>query len=401
VLETTTFGAEVNQPDGRVDDQYYAGKSAVLSVIPTGVGCSIGGYAGDAAPATNLLASTVDYLITNPNAVNASDFIGLATNIVYTDGCSMDMLAKGQVNLYLPYANRIGLIIEQAPAAQLDAIFNVVNTVRAVHGVEIADYVITDESIGGRCLENGSHAFVGTLDRPDVLFRACEKLLNSGVTAIAVTSNIKDLPLEYYAKHFAGDYPNPIGGVEAVISYLITNRYHVPAAHAPLMNTHDLDLTQKIVDARGAGEFSSTSGLACILIGLRKAPQISPRFSRVADIININNVLAVIVPATALGGIPPLHAQRQGVPVIAVRDNRTVLNVTRAEIRLDDVIEVENYAEAAGVVMALKQGISLEAVARPLRTLRYSSSAANDDLIATNDDLIATKAEAMLVGAKR
>jgi hypothetical protein len=178
-----------------------------------------------------------------------------------------------------------------------------------------------------------------------------------------------------------------------VISYLITNRYRVPAAHAPLTNTHDLDLTDKIVDARGAGEFSSASGLACILIGLRKAPQISPRFSRVADIVNINNVLAVVVPATALGGIPPLHAQRKGVPVIAVRDNRTVLNVTSAEIKLDDVIEVENYAEAAGVVMALRQGISLEAVARPLRTLRYSSSAANDGPIVA-------KAEAMLVGAK-
>src|SRR5438552_13319284 len=55
VLETTTFDARVRQPNGKVDEQYYAGKSAVLSVIPTGVGCSIGGYAGDAAPATNLL----------------------------------------------------------------------------------------------------------------------------------------------------------------------------------------------------------------------------------------------------------------------------------------------------------------------------------------------------------
>nr|QEO74784.1 AMP-dependent synthetase and ligase [uncultured bacterium] len=376
VLETTTYG-ELRHPDGKVDEQRYPGKSAVLSVIPTGVGCSVGGYAGDAAPATSLLASTVDYLITNPNAVNASDFINLAPNIVYTDGCSMDMFARGQANLYLPYANKIGLIVDKAPDTQLDAVFNVVNTVRAVHGIDIVDYVITDQSIGGHCMENGSGAFVGTLDHPEILFRACEKLLQKGAQAIAVTSNIQDLPLDFYAKHFAGEYPNPIGGVEAVISYLITNRYQVPAAHAPLKNTQNLDLEYKIVDARGAGEFTSISGLACILIGLRKAPQISPPPScRVSDILNINNVMAVVVPATALGGIPTLYTQRYGIPVIAVRGNETVLNVSGSELKLRGVIEVANYAEATGVVMALKQGISLEAVARPLRTLRYSSSTA-------------------------
>jgi hypothetical protein len=394
MLETTTFSDEVRRPDEKVDVQYYAGKSAVLSVVPTGVGCSIGGYAGDASPATNLLASTVDYLITNPNAVNASNFIGLGPNVVYTDGCSMDMFAAGRVNLYLPCANKIGLVVERAPAAQLDTVFNVVNSVRAIHGVEIADYVITEEPIGGRCMENGSGAFVGTVDNPHVLFRACEKLLRRGATAIAVTSNIQDLPLDSYAKHFAGEYANPIGGVEAVISYLITSRYRIPAAHAPLMNTHELDLTSNLVDARGAGEFSSASGLACILIGLRRAPQISAQQScRVTDVLNINNVLAVVAPATALGGAPILHAQRYGIPVIAVTGNRTVLNVTQSEINMGGVIEVANYAEAAGVVMALKQGISLEAVARPLRTLRYLSSEAGDEQPAALGEAVLAEAK--------
>src|SRR5205085_10846321 len=61
-------------------------KVAAISVIPTGVGCEIGGYAGDAAPVTRLLGSAVDYLITNPNAVNASNFISLPQNVLYTDG---------------------------------------------------------------------------------------------------------------------------------------------------------------------------------------------------------------------------------------------------------------------------------------------------------------------------
>lgn len=373
VLEATRFNGGLRQLNLNVDAEYYPGKTALLSVIPTGVGCSIGGYAGDAAPVTNLLASTVDYLVTNPNAVNASDFIGLGPNVVYTDGCSMDMFAKGRVNLCLPYANKVGLIVEHAPAAQLDTVFNVVNTVRAVHGVEIVAHVVTGQSIGGRCIENGSGAFAGTLDHPEVLFDACERLLARGATAIAVTSNIQDLPLDCYAKHFAGEYPNPIGGVEAVISYLITNRYQVPAAHAPLMNTHDLELLSAVVDARGAGEFASVSGLACILVGLRKAPQISPRgFNGVKEILNINNVVAIVAPASALGGIPTLYAQLRGIPVIAVKGNETVLNVTQQGLNLDGVIQVANYAEAAGMVVAIKHGINLESISRPLRTLKYA-----------------------------
>ncbi|MCK5642102.1 MAG: DUF3326 domain-containing protein, partial [Gammaproteobacteria bacterium] len=42
-------------------------------IIPTGIGCSIGGHAGDATPAFKLIASLSDIAITHPNVVNASD----------------------------------------------------------------------------------------------------------------------------------------------------------------------------------------------------------------------------------------------------------------------------------------------------------------------------------------
>ena len=63
-------------PTNRRED-FYPGKSVVVNIIPTGIGCEIGGYAADAAPITNMLASCSDYLITNPNAVNASNFISM------------------------------------------------------------------------------------------------------------------------------------------------------------------------------------------------------------------------------------------------------------------------------------------------------------------------------------
>jgi len=263
------------------------------------------------------------------------------------------------------------LIIEQSDPWMLDVVFNVVNTVRAVHGVDIVDCVVTDQPIGGRCVINDSGAVTGTIDNPQAIYRAAEKLIARGANAIAVTSNIKDLPLTDYALHFDGRFPNPVGGVEAIISYQIARRYQLPTAHAPLINIKELDLRHRVVDARGAGEFVSTSGLACILIGLRRAPQISlDHAGAISTAITQNNLLAVVVPASCLGGIPQLYAQGRGTPVIAVRANDTILDVTQSKLGLSNVIEVSSYAEAAGAVMAIKHGISLESIFRPLQTIR-------------------------------
>lgn len=371
-VEATLYDGATAWPCDGVQAQHYPGRCVALSIIPTGVGCNIGGYAGDAAPVTSLLASTVDYVITNPNAVNASDWINLDSNVVYADGAAIDAFCRGARNFYLPYSNRIGLIIEKSDAASLDVVFNVLNAVRATHGVQVVDYVITDQPIGSRCLLNASGAFVGTVDNPRVLLEAGQALVDKGANALAVTTNVQDLPVDDYARHFAGEYPNPTGGVEAIISYLLAHRFEVPVAHAPLINIKQLDLRHNVVDARGASEMASVSGLGCILVGLRRAPQLqSSANHRLADMINVNNLLAIVTPASCLGGIPALHAQRYGIPIVAVQQNSTILDVTQARMGLHNVIEVHNYAEAAGVLLALRKGISLESIARPLTTLRY------------------------------
>ncbi|HWS56526.1 MAG TPA: DUF3326 domain-containing protein [Pyrinomonadaceae bacterium] len=372
VCEATTCAEAVGGAAPPAGGQLRPGRSAVVSIIPTGVGCHLGGYAGDAAPVTNLLAATADYLITNPNSVNASNFVGLnSPNIVYTDGCSLDLFARGAADLHLPHRNRVGLVIEQADAPTLDIVYNVVNAVRAVHGVNLTDIVVTEGPIGGRCVENQSGAFVGTVDNPRVLFEACEKLIRNGVNAVAITSRIRELPLDSYVKHFDGEYPNPVGGVEAVISYLTTTRFRLPSAHAPILNLEDLDLRHNVVDARGAGEHASASGLACVLVGLRRAPQLDPGAAAgVADVLGWRNVMAVVAPAGCLGGVPVIYALRHRIPVIAVEQNRTIYDVTKSRLGAEEVVEVRNYAEAAGVILALKQGLSLESISRPLATHR-------------------------------
>lgn len=360
------------------EQAFSPGKSVVVSIIPTGVGCEVGGYAGDAAPATRLLAAAVDYLVTNPNAVNSSNFISLDENVLYTEGLAIDLFSKGKANLYLPRGNRIGLVIESSKSQDIELVYNVVNTVRAVYGIDILDPVITEGKIGSRCVENGSGAYVGTVDNPEVMFDACEKLLAQGANAIGITTNIQDLPHDAYVEHFKGNYPNPMGGVEAIISHSIVNRYGIPAAHAPMINLKELDLDHPVVDARGAGEMASASGLACVLIGLTRAPQLERERCRATlDVLTLDNLLAVVAPSTCLGGIPAICAGEQGVPIIAVEENGTVLEVEANKVGLKNVIQVRNYLEAAGVLTALQKGIAINTIGRPLKTLRPEGSASS------------------------
>lgn len=391
LVEATIYGADLNRHTATAADRFYPGKSVAVSIIPTGVACELGGYAGDAAPITSLLASTVDYLVTNPNAVNASDFIGLESNVIYTEGLSIDLFTQGAIDLRIPYSNNVGVIIEKADDRRLDYVFNVINAVRAVHGVNITEHLITEQPIGSRSVKNGSGAYVGTIDSPEVIMRSCEQLLRRGVNAIAITSDIQDLPMDDYAKHFAGQDPNPMGGVEAVISHLITNQFSVPAAHAPMLNLKQLDLQDRVVDARGAGEMVSASGLACVLIGLRRAPQFSSQYSgRTADIVNVHNIMAIVAPASCLGGAPIIHTQRYGIPIIAVRANKTILDVTTDKLPLRKVIEVHNYMEAAGALMALKKGISFQSIARPLETIRMKPTLVEEEFIQSLEETLIT-----------
>jgi hypothetical protein len=353
-----------------------SGLAVAISLVPTGIGCAIGGYAGDAGPATALLSNAVDLLVTNPNAVNASNFIAAHDRIVYTEGYSIDLFTRGEVGLHVPRANRIGVIIEESSDTALAEVFNVINAVRAVHGVDIVDYVITDGPIGTRCTRHPSGAYVGSLDHPHVLLSAARQLLTRGATAIAVTTNVQDLPEDDYTRHFAGGHPNPTGGAEAIVSYLITRTMGVPSAHAPLLNFKEMQLSDRVVDARGAGEMISSSGLACVLIGLRRAPQLAPRPGcATAASIGVSDVLALVVPATAVGSVPVLAANRFGIPIVAVSENTTVLDVTAERLGLEGVVEVSDYLAAAGVLLALRSGISLETLRRPLVALGASAQA--------------------------
>ena len=85
----------------------------------------------------------------------------------------------------------------------------------------------------------------------------------------------------------------------------------------------------------------------------------------------------LIIPDGCVG-LPTLACLQQGIPVIAVRENKNLMKNdldmlpwSRGQLHI-----VDNYWEAAGVMTALKAGIDPTAVRRPLSPATVQSSSA-------------------------
>ena len=70
---------------------------------------------------------------------------------------------------------------------------------------------------------------------------------------------------------------------------------------------------------------------------------------------------------------PTLAALEQGIPVIAVRENRNRMRNDLGALGFGDgkLFVVDNYLEAVGVMTALKAGVALSSVRRPLAQLSH------------------------------
>ena len=82
-------------------------------IIPTGIGASIGGFAGDASKYARKIANK-SKLIVNPNVVNAACFSGITENMLYLEGYSLDSFFKGDCNLIYSKNNRVGVIFDKS-----------------------------------------------------------------------------------------------------------------------------------------------------------------------------------------------------------------------------------------------------------------------------------------------
>jgi Protein of unknown function (DUF3326) len=344
---------------------------AVVHLIPTGVGAAIGGFAGDATPVAHLLASVSDRLVTHPNALNAANLFSKPANAWYVEGGMLDRWLSGDGALRSVRAHRIGILVDRAveamPEGTMAAVLNAANAVRAVYGVEIVGYHMTDRPLGCRIHVAPSGVSSGSVADPQALLDGGRHLLARGATAIAVLADLGQLPPESEAAYQAGTGVDPIGGLEAILSHLLVDELGVPAAHAPLMPFEPEP--PPVVDPRAAAEYLGHNYLPCILQGLCGHPVRVAGTTRPGDM-TADEVAAVVVPAGCLGGPGVLAAHARGIPLIAVRENATVQAVTASALGLGHgVVEVANYLEAAGVLAAMRAGLDWRACRRPLLAL--------------------------------
>jgi hypothetical protein len=339
-----------------------------LLVIPTGIGCALGGYAGDALPAARLLAAASGCLITHPNVMNGAALYWSDPRIHYVEGSALDRFARGAIGLRPVRRQRVGLLLDAGIEEELRwRHLQVAEGCRASLGLEIGPVVITEAPLDVTLSQGASGVSWGQLGRPEALLRAGQQLKAAGATAIAVVARFPDdSGSEALAAYRQGSGVDALAGAEAVISHLLSRELGLPCAHAPALSPLPLD---PALDPRAAGEELGYTFLACVLVGLSRAPDLVPLVpgASAGELLQIAEVGAVVAPAGALGGAAVLACAERGIPVIAVH-NPCVLAVTAEALGLE-VLKAGSYAEAAGLVVALREGISPAALERPLARL--------------------------------
>ena len=337
-----------------------------LMVVPTGIGCEVGGYAGDAVPAARLLAAASGCLITHPNVMNGASLYWSDSRIHYVEGSSLDRFAAGELALEPVRSQRIGLLLDAGIEEDLRLRhLQVADGCRASLGLTLGPVETTAAPIGVSLSQGESGASWGQLERPDVLLAAGERLRDAGATAIAVVARFPDdADSEALTAYRQGGGVDALAGAEAVISHWLSRQLNLPCAHAPALSPLEIDPQ---LDPRAAGEELGYTFLPCVLVGLSRAPALWPAAEAPAGSVRPDQIGAVVAPAGALGGAAVLGCAERGVPVIAV-ENPCVLSVTAEALGID-VLPASSYSEAAGLLLALREGINPEALRRPLGRL--------------------------------
>ena len=323
-------------------------------IVPTGIGAEIGGHAGDATPAAKLIAACCDTLITHPNVLNASDINEMSENMLYVEGSILDRFLEGTLHLQSVRDNKI-LVAVNKPATPES--INAVSAARATLGVEInivelnCELELVATMKGGKA--SGTVFGVGDL---------IDQVRNKSFDALAIHTEIK-VPKDIALNYFRNGGINPWGGVEAIASKMIADGINKPVAHAPLESENtknDSELffigSNEIVDPRMAAEVISNCYLHSVLKGLSKAPRIGTG----RNALNYKDIDFMLSPH-GCNGRPHAACYKNNIPIIIVKENKTIYESNNCIGTY-----VDNYVEAAGVIMAMKAGIDTAAVKRPL-----------------------------------
>jgi hypothetical protein len=343
----------------------------VILLVPTGIGAEFGGHAGDAAPIAQLLAGACDTLITHPNVVNASDLNEIPSNALYVEGSVITTLIMGTVGLMQTRANRILLALDSDPGAFVNGAINAAGAARASMGVDCCRVAMIPPRFRMRAYYSSSGSAMGEIDGLDAVAELLARYRGE-FDALAICSYIQ-VPPSLYAEYFnsGGSMVNPWGGVEAMLTHSISSLYNIPSAHSPISMIEHISaqIGQSVVDCRMAAESTSLTYLHCILKGLHRSPRIvtDREAMRLPGVVTAEDISCLVIPDGCIG-LPTLAALEQGIPVIAVKANHNIMknDLTRLPWAKDQLQVADNYLEAAGLLVAMRQGVALASTRRPL-----------------------------------
>src|SRR5882757_929419 len=358
-----------------------------VMLIPTGVDCAIGGHAGDATPAARLLANVCDNLVLHPNVVNASDVNEQTENSLYVEGSIICRLLMGTIGLRKVRQNRVLLVTEDRRDAPnvVDQTINCAEGARATLGMDISDVLVLEKELFLQTGVSDSGRVTGRVERLghllDIL-REKRGTYDAVALATRITPHIDTV--ELHRSYFGEGGPNPWGGVEAILTHLVSSVLDVPAAHAPTMSSEALRTESwGVVEPRKAAEVISTTYLFCVLKGLNKAPQVLVGPTGVYDpsVLTAEDVSALVIPDGCVG-LPTLAAVEQGIPVVAVRSNTNLMrnDLKSLPFRAGQLHYASNYYEAAGILSAMKAGVAPATIARPMQPIRIERIAAEAEV---------------------
>lgn len=328
-----------------------------VMIVPTGLGCSIGGHAGDSTPAAKLLASVCDKLIVHPNVVNASDINEMTENMLYVEGSILDRFLEGRIQLRPVSSNRILLVMNKPITNET---INAINAARVTIGCEVKIAKLATPLVMKGWIKDGKAD--GSVTGWEDL---CDQVDMYDFDALAIATQIfvdEEVSMNYYNNGGV----NPWGAVEAKASKLIANSLNKPVAHAPVES--DTSMASNIsmempysmlCDPRIAPEMISNAYLHCVLKGLHKAP-------RIGSGIDVDQVDCMISPMNCYG--PPHNAcEAKSIPIIYVEENKSTQKENLPGFNTHTNFIVKNYHEAVGIMAGIKIGVSRESVRRPIK----------------------------------